>query len=405
MKINHKQIGQVEEFICKLKSTPACCENEHVRFFVESYQDNLRFVALNGTADNLLETMKDFNQRLDEVISFAAGGGVEGLEADVKFSEILKTCETQYVSQLEVAWKSGLFNDDPIGGKSKGIMHWSHVPCIVRGTSTDTIPTWNIVKESLQKNKEIIQEKHAQGFTKMLVVPFGYDLKTMAERFKVKVRELDETVGIFGAGGEKVEFKKEDEDYPVYIWDGWDENQLVYYPKQYTKEDHGGLTKDDAIKINGAWQICFVEDMPVIPLEGKDVGGRRQIDRRGSCIKGQAQTPMIKDFKEAMDNLELEPGKRQLKEPTGYSHEKGQTPEQYLWMQLTSLLAKEKPVLMDYENNEYRGTYLIECFSVSSRDVPFANWYRSNRQFFLDRSNTDVLFGDFGVRTSVNIIK
>ena len=64
---------------------------------------------------------------------------------------------------------------------------------------------------------EIIKEKSAQGFTKMLIVPFGYDLKTMTTKFKNKVHELDQKglnpdgrsnpdKGIFGANGEKVEY-------------------------------------------------------------------------------------------------------------------------------------------------------------------------------------------------------
>ena len=313
----------------------------------------------------------------------------------------------QYDSQVEVAWKSGLFGE---------VSDAHGLPVIERGDKKYPMPNWREVQKALRKpeNLEIIKEKSAQGFTKMLIVPFGYDLKTMAEKFNDKVMELDRAglnpdgssnpdKGIFGAGGEKVEFNREDADYPVYVWEGWDENQMVYYPKQYDKDNHGGLSKKDAIKINGAWQICFVEDMAVIPLEAdekKDViGGRKRIDRKGSCIKSQTGTPQIQQFHAAMQD------KEKMANPAKYRHEKGQTNEQCLWMQLTSLLEKEIPVLMDYENGEFRGTYLTESYNIASHGVPVVYWSQNFRQFGLYGDNPGYQVGDYGVRPSVNIIK
>jgi len=315
----------------------------------------------------------------------------------------------QYESQVEVAWKSGLFGDRVEAVKSD-------VPVIERGGKKYSMPNWQEVQKTLRKleNLEIIKEKSAQGFTKMLIVPFGYDLKTMAGKFKDKVRELDRAglnpdgssnpnKGIFGSGGEKVEFNRSEADYPVAIWEVFDENQLVYYPKQYDKDNHGGLSKEDAIKINGAWQICFVEDMPVIPLEAdekKDViGGRKRIDRKGSCIKGQTEIPELQQFHAAMQD------KEKMENLTKYNHEKGQTPEQYLWMQLTSLLENEKPVLMDYENGVWTGTYLTENYNIVLRSVLFAGWAQHIRRIYLDWYDPDDQDDDCGVRPSVNIKK
>lgn len=322
----------------------------------------------------------------------------------------------QYESQVQVAWKSGLFGKEVLAWATARQLHRkqmqmrveganSQLPVIERGGRRFPMPTWKEVQRTLRKNKEIIKEKSKQGFTKMLIVPFGYNLKTMLEWFQFKVWNLDQAgrdkdgigEGIFGAGGEEVDFDITKSASRVSIWEGWDEEQLVYYPQKYDQKDHGGLTKEDAIKINGAWQICFAEDMPVIPLEGKEVGGRKQIDRKGSWIKGQTGTPSIKQFKEAMDN------KRKMVNPEKYKNESGMTPEKYLWLQLTSLLANEKPVLMDYENNEYRGTYLIECFHVSSLSVPLADWNQSTRWINLARNFPDARVDDFGVRSSVNI--
>ena len=309
----------------------------------------------------------------------------------------------QYESQVAVAWKSGLFD---------GALN------IERGGQKYPMPTWKEVQKILRKpeNREIIKEKSAQGFTQMLIVPFGYDLKTMAQKFKAKVRELDQSglnadgssnpnKGIFGAGGEKVDFKRDDDNYPVNIWDGWNEEQIVYYPKQFDQQNHGGKIKEDAIKINGMWQICFVEDlekMAVIPLQADDqkdvIGGRRRMDRKGSFIKGQTGAPSIREFKTAMED----PAK--MINPKSYKYEKGFTPEKYLWMQLTSLLSKERTILMDYENSEWRGAHLTQCYSVASDFVPFAGWSRMGRRVDLGGYGPDDQDAYYGARSSVDII-
>ncbi len=379
----NEQLKQLAE---KLAAHPQYSENPQVRAIVDEYRVRLLDPALSSVeVPDVMKAIKgslaDYNKTGEDAIESVLPG--------------LRLRE-QYESQRSVALRSGLF-DASLKEVPMGLIAPINLPVIRRMEQMYPMPGWKEVREALIKNKEIIKEKSAQGFTQMLIVPFGYDLKTMAEKFKEKVRELGQGPGIFGASGEKVDFNKDNNDYPVYIREGWDESHLVYYPKKYDQQDHGGLFKEDAIKINGAWQLCFLEDMPVIPLATADnevIGGRRKIDRKGSCIKGQTGSPSIQQFKEAMDKL----GNK-------YRYERGQTPEQYLWMQLTSLLAKEKPVIMDYENNEWIGTYLTECFNVSSLVVPVAYWDVADRQLYLGRFVPEDRFDFCGVRPAVNIIK
>lgn len=363
----------------------------------------------------------------------------------------------QYDAQVKVAWKSGLFGLSPenrkrlltedkdgrLSGLSEPLLNIiagsrnslknlnipgldfkfevDELPVIERTGQKYPMPSWKEVQKILRKpeNREIIKEKSAQGFTQMLLVPFGCDLQIMAQKFKTRVKELDQSglnpdgssnpnKGIFGAGGEKVEFGRDDDNDPVNIWEGWDESQMVYYPKIYDTENHGGLNKEDAIRINGAWQICFVEDlekMAVIPERADDqkdvIGGRRRMDRQGSFIKADFKDnpnePRISEYKSAMDD------KQKLINPNAYEYEIGFTPEKYLWMQLTSLLAKEKPILMDYENNEWRGTYLTECYNYALDRVPVAYWNGANRLISLGRDNPADRSDDCGARSSVDI--
>ena len=153
-----------------------------------------------------------------------------------------------------------------------------------------------------------------------------------------------------------------------------------------------------------------MEKMALIPLNGEilveSAGqnlGRKQIDRKGSFIKKEFKDrqnePRIYEYKAAMDV------KQKLVNPKAYQHEKGFIPEKYLWMQLTFLLAKEKPVLMDYENNNWRGTYLMECYNFVSGLVTFAHWYDFPSQLRFGGKNPSHRDDHYGVRSLVDIKK
>lgn len=116
----------------------------------------------------------------------------------------------QYESQVKVAWKSGLFGDglnkaenggaqlhvQPEGGRvnlsgqaekslyaQTGVMGKT-LPVIERNGKKYPMPSWKEVQKILRKPKncEIIKEKAAQGFTQMLIVPFGFGTNGMKDR-------------------------------------------------------------------------------------------------------------------------------------------------------------------------------------------------------------------------------
>lgn len=127
------------------------------------------------------------------------------------------------------------------------------------------------------------------------------------------------------------------------------------------------------------------------------------MDRKGSFIKTEfkndPEAPRICEYKAVMDD------KQKLISQKAYQHEKGFTPEKYLWMQLTSLLTKEKPVLMDYEDPSWRGVYLTGCYNVASGNVPFISLAGFSRQVILGGSSPVYEDGNYGMRSSVDIIQ
>lgn len=183
---------------------------------------------------------------------------------------------------------------------------------------------------------------------------------------------------------------------------------MVYFPKEYDEQQkHGGLSKEKVISLNGAWQICFVEDLekcaeiPLVADDVKDVvGGRKRMDRTGSfLIEKNFMTPQIVELKKALDD------KQKLKNPSAYRYETGLIPEKHLWMQLTSLLAKEKPVLMNYDFDELRGVYLTGCFNINPPLIPVADYSRINGYITLGGRGSRGRDDKVGVRTSVDMIK
>lgn len=95
--------------------------------------------------------------------------------------------------------------------------------------------------------------------------------------------------------------------------------------------------------------------------------------------------------------------KEMMEDSANYRHERGQTCEQYLWMQLTSLLDNEKPVLMDYENGEWRGTGLIESYNPLSHIILVPNWFGECRIFSLSGCLSENRDANCGLRPSVSI--
>lgn len=375
--------------------------------FVRAYTlavQNGDFSACKYLQQRIKELIKDPDSLLNQVR--------EGREVHkLKLKE-------QYESQLRVAWRSGFFKKSTVSQwPQKTPLHG--LPMIERDDEKYVMPSWPKVHQAIIKNRDLIKEKSRQGFTKMLIVPFGYDLKTMVGKWKNKLFELDQQgikadgtddpdKGVFNAQGQKIQFERKNVDgnyfvdYPIGdVMDSWDEKKLLYYPGDNNGGNKGEnlpLSKNEVIKINGAWQICFVEDLPVIPDEGLVVGGRKQIDRHGSCRKEVNGYSSVREFMDALND------KNEFIDPEKYAKERGMTPEEYIWLAVTYLLEKEKPLMLDYENWFNRGgIFLVGCCYAKEKAVPAKSWQSQFRHIQLESVDFAFATPDGGIRTIIQV--
>ncbi|HCB18808.1 TPA: hypothetical protein DEP34_00270, partial [Candidatus Uhrbacteria bacterium] len=117
--------------------------------------------------------------------------------------------------------------------------------------NTYPIPTLEQMASRLFERRETLKTKHDQGFTKLLLVPFGMSLDSLQETFEQFLLKYKKDNPTF------------DLDTNEPLWTGADYQgadignspNLVYYPQSFTKEGHGGKTKAQILveQAQGRW--------------------------------------------------------------------------------------------------------------------------------------------------------
>jgi hypothetical protein len=194
------------------------------------------------------------------------------------------------------------------------------------------MPSYQEIRVLIREKGDILEKKAEQGFTKLLIVPFGMKLDDLVKKYKALLLKHK-------AKGKLFATKENDTDpdepldlnmsEPVWVWDqyeGADENgKLVYDPKEFS-ESHGGKTKAQILAdlgvadtLSPAWRIVMIEADSNIPRAGKSkpLGGRARIEAK--------KTP-----NEYIEMI----GKNQ------YQNESGTTPEEWLMQAIITLEEK-----------------------------------------------------------------
>jgi len=234
----------------------------------------------------------------------------------------------------------------------------------------------------MEANKELVKRKQEQGFTKLLIVPFGMKLDDLIEAYKKEILIKTERRSPLALDKDQLFWVK---------YKGADINgKLVYRPKQFSKK-HKGKTKQEIIKEEGGWQIMFVEDMPHIPREGK-----------GKTTKGRKQfetndTP--NNYLKVLNNAET-------KKTDPHNGEQGMTPEEQIIYAITHL--EETGEFVDEFVNVWKGSsgsisYQIGAYFPFWNDVPNAYWERIHRKAYLSGINPDNRNSVCGIRPAVRI--
>jgi len=318
----------------------------------------------------------------------------------LEHAERLYYLKEQYTSQVSLLKEAGILSKE---GAILGIDGKKY-----------PIPTLEQIAARLFERREELKTKHDQGFTKLLLVPFGMSLDALIEVLKQFL----------------LKHKKDHPDFeldtnePLYTLEDYqgadigDSPRLVYYPQSFTKEDHGGKTKMEVLEgqARGRWTLTSVSGNPATGgtasagvaeeerrtspgwtihllqpsnLESQDTEtpmGFALISRQGQGTPQGDLTPRP-PFRERGDRSPLEAGKTpneylsllqeaQENPDSPYPQESSMTPEDWITAFMTHLTETKKPLDDVWNTNTESTSYLIGAFFPSSVVVPFACWVR-----------------------------
>ena len=335
----------------------------------------------------------------------------EEISEAIEYAEEFYHLKKQYDLQVELLTEVGILENGTILG--------------IDGKRY-SIPTLEQITVRLFERRETLKTKYDQGFTKLLLVPFGMSLDALQETFKQFLLSYKQNNPTFDF----------DTNEPLWIGEGYqgadtgDSPKLVYYPQSFTKESHGGKTKMEILKEqtgrrwtptsvgvaggsgvgmageSGAgtpgWTIHLLQ--PSDPTDSHSLGFAL-IPRQGQGTPQGDLTPRphLEAGKTPNEYLSILQSSQDNPDPP-YSHESGMTPEDWIMAFILHLQETGKP-LDDAWNptNTENFCYLIGAFFSSSVHVPGAFWSRGRRQANLIRNDPRNRGGNIGVRTSVMV--
>jgi len=291
-----------------------------------------------------------------------------------------KELTEQYESQKQILEKIGILKKLSCGEMGiKGIDKKEYA-----------FPKMEEISKMMREKQEVLKTKTEQGFTNLLIVPFGMKLDDLIERYKQVILKHHKAGKLFATKKEPKEPDKPlelDEKEPVWAWGKYKnadtEGELVYYPKEFFQENHQGKTKKEILEKEGAWNILFIEELPNIPREGKGetIGERKQLEAN--------KTP--KEYLNALQDESI------------YQNETGMTPEDQLVYALIHL-EQTNQVIDDYSGHG-SASYQLGAYFPASDDVPNAYWNRDDRQVYLHGYSPGYSGSDDGLRSAVKVLK
>lgn len=251
-------------------------------------------------------------------------------------------------------------------------------------------PTWAEVQEVVESNRELVEQKQAQGFTKLQLTPLAVPLPILIDRAEKVILRHSQDGKIFQTKTDPNSAEvvaRVDSDEPVWVWDTVREaiktDDIVYFPSQFGS-DHKGkskdqITRDQRICFVPGWSIGLIEDTNTLPYQGsgKTVGGRKQLENN--------QTPLdyLKNFQTSQ-----------------YQGESGWTYEDFLTDFLVNL---EQTNQVSHEWSESSALWMVGAYLPGSADVPAGYWTRGFGQLNVDADVPDARSEYWGVRSTVRL--
>jgi len=327
--------------------------------------------------------------------------------------DLLPKLAEQYKAQVEILQNRGYLGtlDD---GK-EGIID-------IKGNEHVLPGLEQITQRLIDKNKETkgaLETKLEQGFTKIVIVPFGRSLsahlgiykQTILDHYQVGQQVDGTSTLLLGADGNPLPAILErdgsitpalDPDTPFWIWDELTKGDgadiagtMVYNSTQFDKDKHGGVTKAELLKQDPkqAFQIYLLQQDPNIPRagKGKAKAGRKQLEA------GESPKAYLDTFQQA----DTDPD-------NPYHLEQGLTPEAALTL-ATLALDETNQVLGDFEAKDASNNPLTSISFLTGAYLPSLDrllrfgWARGSRQADLYGGQVEGANAGIGAHSAVRI--
>ena len=313
--------------------------------------------------------------------------------------------EKQYTSQVELLEEVGILENGAITG-----IDGKNYP----------IPTLEQIAIHLFERRETLETKHDQGFTKLLLVPFGMSLDTLQEtlkQFLLKHKKLHPSFDL-------------DTNQPLWTSEEYqgadigDSPKLVYYQQSFMEDGHGGKTKaqilegqetpgqargdDGRTGDNGqtgddewkGWTVHLLQ--PSDPSDPCSLGFASILrEDQGTPQGNENPRPPLEAGKTAEEYLSILQ-ETQDDENSPYHNESGLTPEDWIMAFMIHLTEIGQP-LDNHENGTESISYLTGAFLLSSVNVPLASWFLDRRHAKLGRFDFRFRAVGIGARSSVMV--
>jgi len=335
------------------------------------------------------------------------------------YTEVLEYTETYYHLKEQYTFQVALL--EQVGILKEGVI-------LGIDGNEYPIPTLEQIASRLFERRETLKTKHDQGFTKLLLVPFGMSLDALQETLKQFLLSYKQNNPTFYLDTNKLLYTREE----YQGADTGDSPKLVYYQRFFTKESHGGKTKMEILEeqVEGRWTLPPMAGSAtggttsVGVAEGSETGtpgwtihlfqpsdptnphspGFALIPRQGQGTPqgdltprppleaGQSPNEYLSLLQVSKDN-----------EDSPYSLESGMTPEDWIMAFMTHL-TQTGQLMDDYSLFNKKGiSWLLGSFFPSSVQVPHVYWDIGVRYALLSSDVPGERYVDIGVRTSVII--
>jgi hypothetical protein len=309
--------------------------NSYINF---KHLDNKAKLEFKKDRIELINKIESLKTEINSNINIISEKLVSKLEKEFNLKE-------QYNSQIEILTNTGLI--EKLSNGQYGL--------IGIDSKKYNIPSYKEIVDKIKAKAELLKLKKEQGFTKLIITPFGLPLNALIEKYKKVILAHHKKDTLLATDGSKLDLNIED---PIHVYSNYLDSDingnLKYYPKQFDDINHGGQTKQEILnETKSGFNIIFIEDMPDLPKENANI------------VIGNRKKPEAN--KTPNDYLKL------IQTDPQYKDESGLTIEDWLTYAITQL--EEKNQVIDNWQGQGKACWNIGTYHNSGA-VSNADWSR-----------------------------